>query len=99
MVPLRTVMIGRHLLKHSHDCRTLRVDDKEYEFTPAQAAIVRELIKAAEHGTPSVGQETLLEAAGLRAKRLVDVFKRNSAWKVLIGPGRTNGSFRLNLGT
>src|SRR2546423_10646790 len=50
--------------RHSADFRCVVWCGVEYVFTPTQAAVVRQLWEAADEGTPSVGQATLLEGAG-----------------------------------
>jgi hypothetical protein len=88
-------------VNHSADFRSCTVHGEEYDFGPAQAAVVRQLWEAHDSGTPAVGQETLLEGAGLDGDRLRDVFRKNGqahpAWGVLVVQGAGKGTFRLDL--
>jgi len=82
--------------KHSADFRSVIWFGKDYSFTPTQAACVSILWKAWVNGTPDVGEETLLEKSGSESNRLVDIFKHNDAWKVMIVPGSSKGTKRLS---
>jgi hypothetical protein len=83
---------------HGEDFRMIARGEVAWHFSPAQAAVCRALWEAHVNNTPSVGQDTLLEAAGCEGGRLRDLFKRNPAWGVLIVPGSTKGTFQLDLG-
>jgi hypothetical protein len=84
---------------HSPDFRSVRWYGADYVFTPAQAAVVAVLWPAWESGTPDVGVKTIRKEAGLRGGRMAEVFRRGRkhhlAWKTMIVPGRTNGTYRL----
>src|SRR5262245_33078116 len=82
--------------RHSADFRSISWFGQEYTFTPSQAACLGILWETWEDGVPAVGQETILERAGLeRTGRLRDVFKDHPCWGALIQPGTARGSFRL----
>jgi hypothetical protein len=70
-----------------------------YEFTPAQAACVQQLMSAWFRGVPSMAEGTILESAGLVPDgRLRDIFRRGPgarAWGRMIIRGATKGTFRL----
>jgi hypothetical protein len=86
--------------RHSPDFRSVHWFGADYQFTAGQAAVIGVLWNAWENGCPNVGHETLLSAAGLDNKRLVDVFKRKGqahpAWGTMIVSSPTNkGTCRL----
>jgi hypothetical protein len=88
---------------HSTDFRACTVHGEEYAFSPGQAATVRVLWEAHDAGSPELGQETVLDRAGLESSQLRDVFKgrggaMHPAWGALIIQGRSKGAFRLDLG-
>lgn len=80
---------------HSPDFRSLNWYGDPYKFSAVQAAVVKVLWEARDNGTPDVGQQALLEEAGSESTRLVDVFKRNEAWGIVIVPGESAGTYRL----
>lgn len=73
--------------RHSVDYRSVQWEGREFVFSPNQAAVVKVLWEAMEDGTPEVGGDTLLEAAGSEAVRMRDVFRDHPAWGSLIVPG------------
>lgn len=85
--------------RHSPDYRSVDWFGQSYTFTTTQAACVAALWEAWEQGTPTMGQEAVLEAAGSSARRLDHVFRDGEsqphpAWGTMIVPaGR--GSYRL----
>ena len=84
----------------SSDYRSVRWRDRVISLSPTQAAVIRNLHIALDNGTPELGQAEILEAAASDSKRLRDLFRRGpgaEAWGSLIIPGRTLGSFRLNV--
>jgi hypothetical protein len=81
--------------RHSSDFRSAIWDDKQYSFTPTQAAIVRQLWEAMDNGMPDVGQETLLEGGGSQSNKVGDLFRNHPAWGVMIRGGSSRGTFRL----
>jgi hypothetical protein len=88
--------------RHSLDFRSVTWGSRDYQFTPAQAAVVKALWEAADNGTPEMGQETLLDAAGSEGRRLRDVFKLSDggmhpAWGRFVVPGTSRGAYRLDL--
>jgi hypothetical protein len=89
---------------HSDDYRSVVWHGVPYSFTPAQAACVKPLWAAWESGAAELGQEKILESwnyrkdseAGTYQTRLVDLFRGHKAWGVMIVPGGSKGSYRLN---
>jgi hypothetical protein len=81
--------------QHSPDFRSYTWGQERYSFTPGQAAVVRVLQEAKDNGTPDVGQDTLMEAAGSEGSRLRDLFKAHPAWGNLIVRGDGKGTLRL----
>jgi hypothetical protein len=81
---------------HSDDFRSVRWFGQVYEFTTTQASCVKVLWEHWERGTPTVGQETILEAAGAGGDRLRDIFDKGKhpAWGTMIVEAR-KGAFRL----
>jgi hypothetical protein len=86
---------------HSTDYRSCTAHGEDYAFSPAQAAVVRQLWEAHDDGSAAIGQETLLEGAGLDGGRMRDVFRSKGgmhpAWGVLVVQGAAKGTFRLSL--
>lgn len=66
-----------------------------YSFTSTQAACLKRLWEAWVNGTPDISGAALLEAADAQSSRLVDIFRNNLAWRTLIVPGATKGTYRL----
>ncbi len=89
-----TKLDRRSPTRHSTDFRSVHWFGTDYAFTATQAAAIKLLWEAWEDGTPDVGQETLLEAAGSSGNRLRDVFKDNPAWQALV-VSASRGTFRL----
>lgn len=81
--------------RHSPDYRSVVWYGRAYAFTATQAAIVSLLWEAWAQGTPDVGVEHLLLAAGADTKRLTHLFRGHPARNVMIGPGVTKGTVRL----
>jgi hypothetical protein len=82
---------------HSEDFRSVRWYGTDYTFTATQAACIKVLWEAWEHGTPELGQAFILDAAGSESGRLRDVFEKGKhpAWNKLIVSSR-KGVFRLS---
>ena len=80
---------------HSIDFRFFKWGKTEFSLTPTQAACVRVLMEEWGNRTPEVGGETVLAGARSDAKRLQDVFRGHPAWRTLIIPGKTKGSYQL----
>lgn len=94
-VEVKQPQISTPTAAHSTDFRSVNWYGTIYEFTPTQAACVRELWKNWEQGTPVVGEATILEAADSSSDRLRDVFsKDHAAWGTLIQPAG-KGAFKL----
>lgn len=81
--PLPIVLERLKPARHSPDFRSCRWFGLDFDFTPAEAAIVGLLWAAWENGTPWVSQAWLLEQAGCDSKRIQDVFRRG---RKAIGP-------------
>lgn len=95
---------------HSPDYRSVRFQGQQFTFSQRQALSVQILHLAWQGHTPEVGQDRILEDIGSlekpvsgrkrhlnHATRLRDIFRKNPAWKTLIIPGKSRGSYRLNL--
>ncbi len=80
---------------HSDDFRSVKWHGETYSFSKQQAAFVKILWEHWERGTPDVGSQYLLERCDSTASRITDVFKRHNALGIVIVPGRTKGSYRL----
>jgi hypothetical protein len=80
--------------RHGPDYRDCMWNGTHYTVTATQAACVKVLWEAWEHGTPEVGQQHILETAGSESSSLKDVFKGSTAWKTMIVSTR-QGLFRL----
>jgi len=87
---------------HSPDFRSVLWNGILFTFTPTQAACVAVLWESSRNGVPEVGQETILELADSKARRLADVFrlsgdgrKTHPAWGWMIVSGATRGSYQL----
>lgn len=80
---------------HSPDFRSVRWFGETYSFTERQAPMVKVLFNAWKLGVPDVGKETLLRAIdhAFPPSRLDNQFRGNSAWKSLIVPGATRGTY------
>lgn len=82
---------------HSEDFHSVAWFGTTYTFTPLQAKCVEVMWSAWEKGTPSLGQEYILEAAGSSQNRLSKVFDdgKHPAWRTMISSEGPKGSFRL----
>lgn len=80
---------------HSPDFRGVNWFGKRFAFTPTQAAVIKILWEARIDGSFDVGGAYLLENSGSESARLPDVFQRHPAWKTLILPGSTQGTYHL----
>lgn len=83
--------------RHSPDFRSVNLDGHEYSLTGRQAQAVEFLYDMHQNRTPEVGQSLILEHLESNYTDLRYVFKKNPAWGNLVVPGRTKGTFRLNL--
>lgn len=70
--------------RHSADFRSVKWFGTPYDFNATQAAIVAELWKAWEMGTPKVGAGRLLSASDMVTDKVSEVFKRSTAWGTMI---------------
>lgn len=87
---------------HSEDYRSVRWDGNVFPFTGNQAACVRVWWETHVKGVPDIGDETVLERAGVEnSVRIRDVFKdkgrKHSAWGTMIVEGKTKATHRLNV--
>ncbi len=89
--------VGRRS-SHSDDFRSVDWYGTLYEFTANQAACIKVLWEHWERGTPTIGDQTVLETADIAQTRLDQVFRdRNAphlAWGKMIVPG-PKGTHRL----
>jgi len=87
---------------HSDDFRSIVWNDVSYSLTVTQAQAVKCLWENWEKGCPEVSEKTIGEATGSDSNkyRLRDLFRNEEnspkAWKNLIIPGKTKGTFRLS---
>ncbi len=83
----------------SDDYRSACLNGQNFSFTTTQAAMVQCLAEHAERGTPDVSGETLIERSGSSVSRIDHAFRgkhgKHPAWKTLIVPGSTKGTYRL----
>jgi len=82
-------------LQFAEDHRSCRWNDQVFEFSTKQAAVMETLHKNWSNGAPALSKETLLEAAGSDGKDVRDLFRRHEAWRTLIIPGKSRGTWRL----
>jgi hypothetical protein len=86
------------LFTHSSDFHSVTLRGQQFSLTPSQAQVVERLFEAYQNGTPEIGQHTLIVGLELQSRRLRDIFKsRPEAWGTLVVPGRTRGTYRLNI--
>jgi hypothetical protein len=82
------------------DYRSVVLDEILYDFTPTQAAIIKQLWEASRNGTPAIGQETLVEEAGSAGELVRDIFRSGGrmhvCWGVALIQGPTKGSYQLS---
>ncbi|MCH8970298.1 MAG: hypothetical protein IIA66_14420 [Planctomycetes bacterium] len=80
-----------------------RWGEREFRFTTGMAACVELLYQANQNRSPSLKDEYVLEAAGLSAKRLIDIFRTrqngklvpHAAWNTMIVRGDSPGTHQL----
>jgi len=92
--------IGDCDLKHTPDYRSVNWRGEDLSFTPDQAIIIKALHEAYKNGTPDVGQRHLFKQADRQSDRLRDLFRSKHAkdiWGRFVIPGKTRGTYRLNL--
>ena len=81
---------------HAPDYGRVTLAGRSFILGPTQASIVRELHAASLRGEPWLHHQELLQRAGSRSVRLVDVFKSQKDWRTLIAvDGR--GRCKLNV--
>lgn len=85
---------------HSADFRSVVWFGTNYSFTPNQAKCINVLWNAFETGMAEFSKNEILNRADLNSDRLVNVFKvhsgkRHPAWKTMICPGETKGTYCL----
>jgi hypothetical protein len=81
--------------RHGLDFRSVYWFGAEYGFTGTQAACIKVLWQAWANKTPDVRQQALLDAADADTERLDHLFRDHPAWKAMIVPGTTKGTYRL----
>jgi len=83
---------------HSPDFRSVSLRGEQFSLTLMQAQAVQILFEAYQNETPEIGQAYILEELGSPSGRLQDIFRsRKEVWGKLIIPGKTKGTYRLNL--
>lgn len=99
--PART--ISRAGPRHSFDFCHVVWFGTDYIFTPTQSACVKVLWEAWEKDTPTLREQSVLEAADSDSDRLEDIFRErvnskrrtHPAWGTMIVPGERKGTVRL----
>ena len=71
--------------------------DRQFSLTSRQAQVVQILFEAYVNGHPEVGLHYILEQLGSPSRRSRDTFKNSPAWRALIAPGETRGTYRLKI--
>jgi hypothetical protein len=71
-------------LTPSSDYRTVEWEGRRFEFSPSQAAVVRNLHRAVMEGPGSLSGKLALAGSGREDARVSEVFKRHPAWKTLV---------------
>jgi hypothetical protein len=66
-----------------------------FNLSEKRAHVVKQLWEAMEDGTWEVQQDVLLRRADSDGTRLVDLFKGDPSWGVLVVKGQVPGSYRL----
>jgi hypothetical protein len=79
----------------SDDGRTLLWFGRRFTFTRTQSPVIAMLLSAWEEGTRDVAQDVLLRAADSDSLRLEYLFRRNTAWGVIVVAGDGAGMYRL----
>ena len=83
--------------RHSVDYRCVRTRDATHYFGALQAACIKLMHEAWLNGTPELSSCYLLSEIESESGSLGHLFQRNDAWKTLVIPGKTPGTYRLNL--
>lgn len=81
--------------RHSEGFTSVYWHGATYSFSPAQAAVVRQLWRSWEAGTPDLNGDALLVEAGCESGKMSDLFKRHPAWGAMIVEGQVRGLYRL----
>lgn len=79
---------------HSEDFRSVVWYGQKFEFTATQARCIEILWRNREKGLV-IAAAVLLERAEVSSDRVSVVFRRHPAWKSLIVPGSTKGTYKL----
>lgn len=82
--PLAEIIERLSPCRHSPDYRSVKWFGTSYEFNATQAAIVAELWRAWENGTPRVGAGRLLSAMDCVSDKVSEIMKQNDAWGTMI---------------
>ncbi len=83
--------------RHSSDFRSVSLRGEQFSLTPRQAQAIQILWEAHNNGSSEVGQHYILEKLDSPSSRLRDTFRNSPAWRKLVVPGNTKGTFRLNM--
>lgn len=82
---------------NSKDYHSVTLKGKSFTLTALQAKIIKILHEEYLKGTPSIGEDTILNEIDSQSSRLVDIFRSTrGAWEALIASDR-RGVFRLNI--
>jgi len=87
----------KNSFKHSQDFRSITWKGKTYYLKPKAAEVVQFLYESHLNGTPELNKHTILEEIDSEGKRLRDIFKGTGVWRTLVVPGKTQGTWKLNL--
>lgn len=94
-----TLVDGGGPPRHSPDFRSVFWRGQTFTFTANQAAAVAILWKAADQGTPDVGDAYVLEQVDSESTKLQNTFRSRTgahpAWGTLVIPGKSKGTHRL----
>ncbi len=82
-------------IRYSPGYRSVYWHGETYAFSATQSRAFAILFDNWQRQTPDVEGNYLLIEAESECKRLCDLFRGNSAWNVLIVPGATRGTRRL----
>src|SRR5262249_15202458 len=84
-------------LTHSEDFRSVTLHDRQFTLTPSAAAAVKVLYEEYQKRTPDVGEELIMKRIGRPGSKLKDSFRNLDAWNTLVIPGKSRGTYRLDL--
>lgn len=81
---------------HNEDYSEVRFGEYRFEFGALQGRVVQLLHQASQTEQPWIGLAELLMRANAGSRRIVDLFKRQPHWRVLLRSDR-KGRWRLNV--